>query len=116
VLMALWCDIAYMNSTSSISIRPARRDDFTALWALAGLDDADGVPAEPLLVAERDGEIVAARSVADGATIADPFQRTADAVELLHLRASQQLPRRAERSRGRLLARLRGRPAAVAAH
>jgi hypothetical protein len=113
--MALWCDIAYMNSTSSISIRPARRDDFTALWALAGLDDADGVPAEPLLVAERDGEIVAALSLASGDAIADPFQRTADAVQLLSLRASQ-LPRREERSRSRLLGRLRGRPAAVAAH
>jgi hypothetical protein len=97
-----------MNSTASISIRTARRDDFTALWRVASLDDTV-VPAEPLLLAERDGEVVAALSIASGAAIADPFQRTADAVDLLQLRASQ-LPSRANRSRG-LLGRLRDRPA-----
>src|SRR4051812_47720242 len=107
--MALRVDNYPMNSTASISIRTARRDDFTALWRVASLDDAL-VPAEPLLVAERDGEIVAALSIRGGETIADPFQRTADTVDLLRLRADQQLPRAAARPLGRMLGRLRGRP------
>jgi hypothetical protein len=102
-----------MNSTaSSISIRRARPDDFASLWRVASLDSAL-VPDEPLLVAESGREIVAAISVANGESIADPFQRTAEVVELLQLRASQ-LPRVSERPRRRLLARLRGRPALVA--
>jgi hypothetical protein len=101
-----------MNSTSSISIRAARQDDYTALWSVASLDSAL-VPAEPLLVAERDGEIVAALSLATGEAIADPFQRSADTLDLMRLRVSQ-LPRSTERPRRRLLARLRGRPAPVA--
>ena len=99
-------------NTASISIRPARGDDYVELWSVAALDSSF-VPAEPLLVAEQDGEIVAALSLASREAIADPFERTADAVELLHLRANQ-LPRRTERSHGRLLARLRGRPALAA--
>jgi hypothetical protein len=92
-----------MNSTASISIRAARREDFTALWAVASLDDSI-VPAEPLLLADRDGTVVAALSLATGESIADPFERTADAVDLLRLRASQ-VPGRPARRRG-LLGRL----------
>ena len=94
--------------TASIAIRPANRDDFVALWSVASLDSAL-VPSEPLLVAEADGEIVAALSLANGEAIADPFRRTAAAVDLLRLRASQ-LPRDDGRPR-RMLNRLRGRPA-----
>src|SRR3954447_9777589 len=98
-----------MNS-ASISIRTARQEDFTALWSVATLDSSL-VPSEPLLVAEADGEIVAALSLESGDSIADPFQRTAEAVDLLRVRASQFSP---ERSRPRsLLRRLRGRPAPV---
>ena len=100
--MALGADNYPMNSTPSISIRTAHRDDFSALWRVASLDDAL-VPAEPLLVAERDGEIVAALSMRSGDAIADPFQRTADTVDLLRLRARQfdgsERPRRSLRSR-----------------
>ena len=110
--MALERDIALMTSTASISIRTARRDDFGPLLTLAAVDEAL-VPSEPLLVAERDGEILAALSLATGDSIADPFQRTGDALDLLQLRASQ-LHHRTERSHGRLLARLRGRPALAA--
>jgi hypothetical protein len=101
-----------MNSTASISIRTARQDDFTELWSVATLDSAL-VPAEPLLVAERDGAIVAALSLTSGDAIADPFQRTADAVDLMRLRASQ-LPHRSSDQPRRLLGRLRGRPALAA--
>jgi hypothetical protein len=99
-----------MNS-ASISIRTARQDDYVALWQIAALDSAL-VPESPLLVAELEGEIVAALSLATEKAIADPFRRTAGAAALLRLRASQ-LPREAERTRGRLLSRLRGRPAPV---
>jgi hypothetical protein len=109
--MASRTDNVRMNSTASISIRTARRDDFTTLWSVATLDSSV-VPAEPLLVAERDGAIVAAMSLMTGESIADPFKRTADAVDLLRLRASQ-VPHRSQSSR-RLLGRLRGRPALAA--
>jgi hypothetical protein len=41
-----------------------------------------------VLVAEADGTLVAARSLATGATIADPFRPTADVTALLALRAA----------------------------
>ena len=94
-----------MNATS-ISIRTARQDDFVALWHIASLDSSP-YPGGPLIVAEVGGEVVAALSLASGEAIADPFRRTAEAVALLRLRASQ-LPR-AERPRGGLTRRLRGR-------
>jgi ApbE superfamily uncharacterized protein (UPF0280 family) len=75
-------------NTSSISIRTNECDDYVALWSIAALDSAT-VPAEPLLVAEEDGAIVAALSLASGDVIADPFRRTAGAVALLRLRAAQ---------------------------
>ncbi len=74
--------------TASIAIRPARQDDYVALWSVASLDSAV-VPPEPLLVAETDGEIVAALSLESGEAIADPFQRTAEAIALLEARADQ---------------------------
>jgi hypothetical protein len=42
-----------------------------------------------VLVAEVDGTPVAAISLVDGHVVADPFERTADVVELLRLRAAQ---------------------------
>ena len=72
----------------SIVIRPALPEDQRALARLAGLDSAS-LPAAPLLVAEVGGELRAARSLHDGAVIADPFQRTASLRALLALRAGQ---------------------------
>jgi hypothetical protein len=77
-----------MNATANITIRSAYPDDYSALWQLAALDDR-ALPSGPFLVAELAGEVVAAASVPTGATIADPFQRTAEAVDLLRLRATQ---------------------------
>jgi hypothetical protein len=88
----------------AIVIRPDRPEDAGALARLAALDSAR-VPAGPLLVAEVAGELRAAISLADGRSIADPFQRTASLVALLAMRAAQL---RAEPVGGRrLLARLR---------
>ena len=65
-----------------VTIRPAYPTDDRALSRLAGLDSSV-VPAEPLLVAEVDGELRVAVSMADGAAIADPFAPTAHVVRMV---------------------------------
>jgi hypothetical protein len=84
---------------SQITIRPGFADDHVALHRLAALDSA-GVPAEPLLVAELDGELSAALSLHDGASIADPFRPTAEIVALLqaHAAAARPTPRTRRRA------------------
>ena len=86
-----------------ITIRRAYPDDAPALRRLAGLDSA-AVPAAPLLVAEVDGQIQVAVSMADLTAIADPFAPTAAIVELVrgHIRQAAAKPG----ARRRLLARL----------
>lgn len=69
------------------SVRPAGPADRPTLERLAALDSS-AVPAGEVLIAEIDGEHVAAIEVATGSTIADPFRRTAAAVELLVSRAA----------------------------
>jgi hypothetical protein len=71
-----------------ISIRLATEADNTTLLKLAALDSAPA-PHGSVLVADVDGEIVAARSLARARSIADPFQPTADIRQLLDLRARQ---------------------------
>jgi hypothetical protein len=71
-----------------ISIRLAREADNTTLIRLAALDSAPA-PHGSVLVADVDGEIVAARPLAAARSIADPFRPTADIRELLDLRARQ---------------------------
>jgi hypothetical protein len=71
----------------TITIRPAYADDAQALTRLAVLDSA-ALPAEPLLLAEADGELRAALSMADGSVIADPFAPTAHVVALLRKQAA----------------------------
>jgi hypothetical protein len=73
---------------STVLIRAARGSDGAALHRLAQLDSAH-VPAGELLVAEADGNVVAALSVETGTAIADPFRPTADVVDLLALRADR---------------------------
>jgi hypothetical protein len=87
-----------------ITIRAGRPDDACALVRLAELDSAE-LPPGPLLVAEIDGVVRAALSRCSGATIADPFQPTAAAVELLRIRAAQLAGNSRSRSR-RLFMRL----------
>ncbi|MEA2311963.1 MAG: hypothetical protein QOE28_1931 [Solirubrobacteraceae bacterium] len=74
-----------LTTAPSVLIRAARGSDGPALARLAALDSR-ALPAGELLVAESDGELVAALS-AGGTRIADPFRRTADVIELLELRA-----------------------------
>ncbi len=62
--------------------------DRAAVVRLAALDSS--TPLEgPVLGLELDGRLVAAVSLADGASIADPFRRTAEARDLLDLRVKQ---------------------------
>jgi hypothetical protein len=86
------------SSSSSISLRHALSSDAAALDRLAQLDSRR-LPAGTHLVAERDGELIAAIAQPSGIAIANPFEPTADAVALLRQWADQRTasPRRAAR-------------------
>ena len=71
----------------TVVIRAARGSDGESLPRLAALDSAR-VPTGDVIIAEAEGAVVAAHSPMTGATIADPFRRTADVVELLELRGA----------------------------
>src|SRR4051794_40945459 len=72
----------------SVLVRRSTQADGLEIGVLARLDDRR-VPAGPFLVAELAGDVVAAFSLPTGIVIADPFRRTADAADLLRLRAAQ---------------------------
>jgi hypothetical protein len=67
---------------TTVTIRRAYPDDDPEIWRLAALDSA-AVPAGPFLVAEVDGELRAALSLATHQAIADPFHRTLQLVAML---------------------------------
>jgi hypothetical protein len=94
---------------SQITFRPGDAGDQLALRRLAALDSAP-VPAQPLLVAELDGELSAALSLHDGTSIADPFRPTAQIVALLraHAAAATQAPRTRRRASQPRLSLARG--------
>ena len=77
-----------VGGRSSIVIRYARPTDGAALGRLADLADRR-LPSTLLLVAEADGELVAAAPATGGDVVTNPFRVTLDVVELLRLRASQ---------------------------
>jgi hypothetical protein len=95
------------TGAQAILIREAGETDDDALRMLSQRDSARP-PAQPLLVAERGGELRAAISLADGAVVADPFERTANLVELLEARAAHLL-----QARGRPLRLGARRPSAT---
>ena len=69
-----------MTSTASLTIRHAIAADEADITRLATLDSSR-VPSGELLVAELDGNLVAAVSIDTGAAIADPFEHTAAIVD-----------------------------------
>jgi hypothetical protein len=71
-----------------VVIRAASRSDSAALAALAALDGALP-PIGDTLVAEIDGQLVAALPLGGGRAFADPFRRTLDLIALLETRAQQ---------------------------
>src|SRR5690242_6974812 len=76
-----------LPALDAVVIRPAYPDDASALERLARLDSRRPLDG-PVLVAERNGRIVAALAPATGRTVADPFSPTADLVALLKVRAA----------------------------
>jgi hypothetical protein len=69
-----------------VTLRLATRGDGAALDRLGELETRL-LPPGPHLVAERDGRIGAAISLATGELIADPFHRSAELCELLRCHA-----------------------------
>jgi hypothetical protein len=95
------------DAYASVTVRLAHEGDTSALSRLAERDGRPA-PAAPLLVAEVQGRLLAARSLEDGGTIADPFVHSHHLAELLalrslHLRAARE--EAAPRHRARDLAR-----------
>jgi hypothetical protein len=88
-----------------LQIRAATDADAPALLRLARLDSSRP-PAGSIVVAEDRGVLVAAMSIDDGATIADPFRATAAIVAMLRLR-SQQIRGETPRAQRRTLLSLR---------
>jgi hypothetical protein len=70
----------------AIEIRSAGDGDARALRRLASLS-GELLPEGPFVLAEVDGEPLAALSLSTGASLADPFRATYDLVALLRLRA-----------------------------
>ena len=95
-------------------IRAATDDDAPGLLRLARLDSSRP-PAGRIVVAEDRGTIVAAMSIDDGATIADPFRATAAIVAMLRLRAEQVRGEKPRAQRRTLLSLRRLRPGGASA-
>ena len=79
------------RTSEAVVIRQAAPDDSGRLRRLAVLDSAPQ-PHGPMLVAEREGVLVAALPLSGGRAIADPFEPTAGIVGLLELRRTQLRP------------------------
>ena len=79
----------------TVTVRLARAVDADAVARLSAREGRP-VPVGPLLVAEVGGVVLAARSLGDGASTADPFRPTAHLSELLELRSAH-LEARGER-------------------
>jgi hypothetical protein len=93
----------------NVTVRPSTPADETRLARLAALDSARPLRG-PAIVAEADTRLLAALALGSGRAIADPFEPTAELVELLDLHREQLAPGRGGRAtRGRLGSLLRAR-------
>ena len=72
--------------SSNITIRTANTADIPALHTLAQLDSQADIVGDAL-IAEVCGRPVAALESSSGRSVADPFEPTADLVELLQVRS-----------------------------
>jgi hypothetical protein len=72
----------------AVSFRLARVSDEPSLERLAALEGRE-VPRGGQLVAEVNGEVVAAMPLAGGDTLADPFRPTAHLLPLMRMHAAQ---------------------------
>ena len=73
---------------NNVTVRRSTSGDESALARLAALDSASP-PRGPALIAEADTRMLAALPLGAGRPIADPFEPTAELVQLLELRRSQ---------------------------
>ena len=87
------------ESSGEIVIREATAEDRGRLSRLAELDSSRA-PADPVLIAEVDGELRAAISTVDGHLLADPWHVTADLVEVLGIHAGHSPALAGSRLRG----------------
>lgn len=71
-----------------VTVRMAEDCDARTLVRLGALDSVPA-PKGPALVAEIDGDPVAALPLDGGRPVADPFRQTSAMIELLELRAAQ---------------------------
>lgn len=79
----------HLQPTPAIVVRLNHADDRPALKRLARLESKP-LPPEPLVVAEVEGQILAATTLNNPSTpLSDPRRRTAHLLELLELRAAQ---------------------------
>jgi hypothetical protein len=76
--------------TEPITIIHSTEENSQELWRLAALDDRRA-PSAPALLAYVGGELRAAVGVVDGRTVADPFHRTAELVEILQFQARKEV-------------------------
>ena len=76
------------NTLHEMVLRADRPTDEQALRRLAALDSVRPIKGRAIL-AEVDGRPVAAIGLDDGKVVADPFEHTADVVELLRVRADR---------------------------
>ena len=95
--------------TEELTIRLARPGDGDALARLAQRDSAP-LPASPALLAFSGERLMAAVSLSNGQTVADPFEHTLAIVEVLRARAGH-LDGRGTGLLGRLLRRPAPQPA-----
>jgi hypothetical protein len=70
----------------SITIRRATTEDRHAIQHVADRDTRRA-PASDVLIAEVDGEVVAAKPLDGGEPVADPFRASAEVVRMLEIRA-----------------------------
>jgi hypothetical protein len=82
-------DTVLMTSPASLSLRHATPADDRAVAYLSELDEAERLTGSVLVAFDGDRP-VAAMSLQDGRTVADPFMRTANVVDLLRMRARQE--------------------------
>jgi hypothetical protein len=94
---------------NNITVRHSVASDLSELARLAALDSATP-PRGPALIAEADSRMLAALPLGSGRPIADPFEPTAEILELLRLRAEQVQAGEPNRWRDRVRSLLRARP------
>ena len=73
-----------VSTSTPVTLRPYLPFDRRSLERLAALDDRR-VPAQPVVLAEANGRLVAALSKRTGEAVADPFEPTAHLVAMLRV-------------------------------